>query len=160
MTRTLDELDWPLRTDRLVLRRGRSEDAAEVWPWYGLPEVQEWTTTLSTTLGDHQRWWDARVERSVMGERDGEIVAAGLITRQDAWGQTDVLEQARGRQAELGWVLHPGHLGAGLGAEIAAALLDLDPNGVADLARSAVQVSFAPDEVKARVMDEIDALLD
>jgi aminodeoxyfutalosine deaminase len=44
--------------------------------------------------------------------------------------------------------------------EIAAALLDLDQAGVADLARAAVQVSFAPDEVKARVMDEIDAELD
>ncbi|HET7351337.1 MAG TPA: adenosine deaminase [Marmoricola sp.] len=44
--------------------------------------------------------------------------------------------------------------------EIAAALLDLDRAGVADLARTAVQVSFAPDEVKARVMDEIDAELD
>ncbi len=44
--------------------------------------------------------------------------------------------------------------------EIAAALLDLDQAGVADLARTAVQVSFAPDEVKARVMDEIDAELD
>jgi aminodeoxyfutalosine deaminase len=40
--------------------------------------------------------------------------------------------------------------------EIAADLLDLDEAGVADLARTAVQVSFAPDEVKARILDEID----
>jgi aminodeoxyfutalosine deaminase len=40
--------------------------------------------------------------------------------------------------------------------EIAAALLDLDERGVADLARTAVEVSFAPEDVKARVLDEIE----
>ena len=41
--------------------------------------------------------------------------------------------------------------------EIAADLLDLDEAGVADLARTAVRVSFAPDDVKARILGEIDA---
>ena len=40
--------------------------------------------------------------------------------------------------------------------EIAADLLDLDEAGLADLARTAVQVSFAPDEVRSRVLGEID----
>ncbi|MET0840216.1 MAG: adenosine deaminase [Marmoricola sp.] len=44
--------------------------------------------------------------------------------------------------------------------EIAAGLLDLDEGGVADLARTAVQVSFAPDDVKARILAEIAATLD
>jgi aminodeoxyfutalosine deaminase len=43
--------------------------------------------------------------------------------------------------------------------EIAADLLDLDETGVAELARTAVQVSFAPDDVKARVLGEIDAFV-
>ena len=41
--------------------------------------------------------------------------------------------------------------------EIAAGLLDLDESGVVDLARTAVQVSFAPGEVKSRILGEIDA---
>lgn len=41
--------------------------------------------------------------------------------------------------------------------EIAADLLDLDEGGLADLAKVAVDVSFAPDDVKARVRGEIDA---
>jgi aminodeoxyfutalosine deaminase len=41
--------------------------------------------------------------------------------------------------------------------EIAADLLGLDDRGVADLARTAVEVSFAPDDVRARVLGEIDA---
>ena len=41
--------------------------------------------------------------------------------------------------------------------EIAAGLLDLDETGVADLARAGVRASFAPDDVKARILGEIDA---
>jgi aminodeoxyfutalosine deaminase len=41
--------------------------------------------------------------------------------------------------------------------EIAADLLGLDESGVADLARTALRASFAPDDVKHRVLGEIDA---
>jgi aminodeoxyfutalosine deaminase len=41
--------------------------------------------------------------------------------------------------------------------EIAAELLELDESGVADLARNAVRASFAEDDVKTRLLAEIDA---
>src|SRR6476659_7632827 len=41
--------------------------------------------------------------------------------------------------------------------EIAAGLLDLDTGGVADLARTAVRSSFAPDDLKISMLAEIDA---
>ncbi len=41
--------------------------------------------------------------------------------------------------------------------EIAARLLDLDETGVVELARTAVLASFAPEEVKTRILGEIDA---
>ena len=41
--------------------------------------------------------------------------------------------------------------------EIAAGLLGLDESGVADLARTAVEVSFAEPDVKTRILAEIDA---
>ncbi|ANH38769.1 Aminodeoxyfutalosine deaminase [Nocardioides dokdonensis FR1436] len=40
---------------------------------------------------------------------------------------------------------------------IAADLLDLDQDGVRDLARASVHASFAPDDVRARLLGEIDA---
>jgi len=43
--------------------------------------------------------------------------------------------------------------------EIAAALLGLDADGVADLARAAVRASFAPDDVAARLLREIDGVV-
>jgi aminodeoxyfutalosine deaminase len=39
---------------------------------------------------------------------------------------------------------------------VAARLLGLDEAGLADLARAAVRASFAPDEVRKRVLAEID----
>lgn len=41
--------------------------------------------------------------------------------------------------------------------DVARELLDLDDAGVADLARAAVRASFAADEVKRAILDEIDA---
>ena len=41
--------------------------------------------------------------------------------------------------------------------EIAAELLDLDRDGIADLARTSIEVSFAPDDVKQRILTEIDS---
>ncbi len=41
--------------------------------------------------------------------------------------------------------------------EVAAGLLDLDRDGVADLARAGVRASFAPDQVAERILDEIDS---
>jgi aminodeoxyfutalosine deaminase len=40
--------------------------------------------------------------------------------------------------------------------EIAARLLDLDTGGAADLARTAVRASFAPDDLKVSLLSEID----
>lgn len=83
--------------------------------------MQEWTTTLSPTLDDHQEWWDHALDSCVVGLQDGRIVAAGKIERQDAWSQADMREQAAGQQAEIGWVLEPGVQGRGLGTAFAAA---------------------------------------
>jgi len=43
---------------------------------------------------------------------------------------------------------------------VGAGLLDLDEAGVAELARAAVRASYAPDDVKARLLREIDTSLD
>ncbi len=42
--------------------------------------------------------------------------------------------------------------------EIAADLLDLDETGVAELSRTAVRVSYAPADVKDRILEEIDSV--
>jgi aminodeoxyfutalosine deaminase len=44
--------------------------------------------------------------------------------------------------------------------EIAAGLLGLDESGLAEIAATAVRASFAPDDVKTRILAEIAATLD
>lgn len=153
MIRALSDLDWPVRTDRLDLRPGRAEDAAAVWPWYRLPQVQEWTTTLSPSLDAHQRWWDGTLESCMVGLLDGAIVATGKVDVQDAWSQADMREHAIGQQAEIGWVLDPAVHGRGLGTEFAAALLDL---AIVGLGVRRVEAScFADNLASRRVMEKI-----
>lgn len=157
-SRTLDELDWPLRTARLGLRPGRSEDAEEVWPWYRLPEVQEYTTTLSPTLAEHQAWWDRTLDSCVVGILDDRIVASGKVERQNAWSQADMVERAAGQQAEIGWVLDPAVQGRGLGTEFAAALRDIALDGLG--VRRIEASCFAENHASRRVMEKIGLRLE
>lgn len=149
----LTDLGWPLRTGRLVLRPGLPEDAAAVWPWFRLPAVQEWTTTLSSTLEEHQQWWDGTLESGMVGLLDGEIIASGKLERQDAWSQADMKDQAAGQQAEIGWVLDPSIHGRGFGTEFAAALLDLAIHGLG--VRRVEASCFAENLASRRVMEKI-----
>lgn len=152
MSRALTDLDWPLRTDRLSLRPAAPEDAEVIWPWYRLPEVQEWTTTLSPTFEAHQEWWNHTLAESVVALQHDRIVAAGKVARRDAWSQADMVEQARGRQAEIGWVLDPDVQGQGLGTEFAAALLHLAIDGLG--VRRVEAQCFADNRASRRVMEK------
>ncbi|MGO1226443.1 GNAT family N-acetyltransferase [Brachybacterium sp. AOP42-C2-15] len=154
----LADLDWPLHTRRLILRPGLSEDAETVWPWFRLPEVQEWTTTLNTSLEDHQEWWDKTLGSCVVGLLDGRIIASGKLERQDAWSQADMKDQAAGQQAEIGWVLDPAIHGRGFGTEFAGALLDLAIDGLG--VRRVEASCFAENLASRRVMEKIGLRLE
>lgn len=153
MSLTLRDLDWPLITDRLQLRPGLSEDAAQIWPWYRLPEVQQWTTTLSADEAEHRQRWEAGLAHAMVALQGERIIAVGKVERQDAWSQTDVAEQARGQQAELGWVLDPRQQGQGLGTEFAVALLRIAFEGLE--VRRVEAACFADNHASRRIMEKI-----
>lgn len=153
MTRTLRDLDWPLVTDNLRLRPGRSEDAAQIWPWYRQPEVQHWTSSLPADEAEHSERWDVGLAHAVVGLHEERIVAIGKIERQDAWSQADIAPLARGQQAELGWVLDPRHQGRGLGTEFAAALLRIAVEGLQ--VRRVEAECFAENHASRRIMEKI-----
>lgn len=153
MTRTLHDLRWPQTTHRLRLRPGRSADAEAIWPWYRLPEVQQWTTALAIDGAEHRERWESGLDHSVVGRYDGQIIAVGKVERQDAWSQTDMVDQARGMQAELGWVLDPRHHGRGLGTEFAAALLRVAIEGLR--VRRVEAGCFAENHASRRIMEKI-----
>ena len=58
-------------------------------------------------------------------ELDGAVIGDLMVKVGDAWAQAEVKEQARGVQAELGWVLHPDHTGHGYATEAVRELLRL-----------------------------------
>jgi catechol 2,3-dioxygenase-like lactoylglutathione lyase family enzyme len=46
-----------------------------------------------------------------------------MLAVEDAWAQSEVADQAKGVQAEVGWALDPGHGGRGLATEAVAELI-------------------------------------
>jgi RimJ/RimL family protein N-acetyltransferase len=116
---------WPVATERLTLRRAEAADVEAMWSYRRLPEVSRWLTFEPRDLDD---WRDllgapGRLEAMLVGECDGRIVGDFYLRVEDSWAQREVVDQARGAQAELGWVLDPVFHGRGYAAEACRALL-------------------------------------
>jgi RimJ/RimL family protein N-acetyltransferase len=123
----LGAVDWPLRTARLVLRPATSDDAEAVWRYRRLDEVARWITSAPADLDAFvAAVFDAeRLTRTIVVERDGEVVGDLSVVVVDGWAQAEVRERAVGVQAELGWVLDPAHQGHGYATEMVGELLRL-----------------------------------
>lgn len=123
----LQDVDWPLTTSRLHVRRATAADAGAVWAYRRLPEVAEWMTGLT---GDEATYAPRFVEPerlavTLVVERDGRVVGDLMLRVEDAWSQTEVAERARGTQAELGWAFDPAVHGQGYATEAVHRLLAL-----------------------------------
>jgi len=71
----------------------------------------------------------------------------------DAWAQAEVVEQARGVQAELGWALHPDHAGQGYATEAVRELIRIC---FEDLGLRRVTAGcFADNEASWRLMERV-----
>lgn len=115
----LDRVAWPVRTERLVLRPGTPDDVEATWRYRRLESVSHWITRAPATLGEYREQYlqPARLATTVLLVLDDEVIGDLMIRIEDAWGQAEVAEQARGVQAELGWSLHPDHGGRGYATE-------------------------------------------
>src|SRR5699024_11077714 len=140
-------------TSRWQLCPSSGEDAAQVWPRSRVHEVEQWTTPHSADEAEHRQRWEAGLAHAMVALQGERIIAVGKVERQDAWSQTDVAEQARGQQAELGWVLDPRQQGQGLGTEFAVALLRLAFEGLE--VRRVEAACFADNHASRRIMEKI-----
>ena len=127
MPRTLHDAPWPLRTERLLIRRGTLADLEPTWRFRRLEEVGHWVTGFPLTLGEYRSHFEepARLESLLVVEHEGEVVGDLMVRLEDAWAQTEVAERARGVQAELGWTLDPAHGGKGFATEAVRAAIRL-----------------------------------
>jgi RimJ/RimL family protein N-acetyltransferase len=121
----LDGVSWPVRTERLTLRRSEAADAAAVWRYRRLPEVNRWLPSAQTGFDEFHEYFNAphRLDKTLVIELDGVVIGDLMVKVQDGWAQTEVASQAQGVQAELGWSLDPAYGGRGYATEAVSALL-------------------------------------
>jgi RimJ/RimL family protein N-acetyltransferase len=149
-------LAHPLHTDRLTLRPATAADAGATWAYRRLPSVGEWLTEIPEDLAAYRATFTdpGRLAATVVVALTDHTVIGDLMLRvEDAWAQAEMADQARGTQAELGWVLDPAHTGHGYATEAVHALLDhcFDELGV----RRVVATCFLANDASARLMERL-----
>lgn len=153
---------WPVRTDRLQIRPMAAPDVDAMWQWRRLPEVNRWLGLAPESI-------EAFRERYLDPERLAsmhivELVPAGddaapepigdiMIRIGDGWAQLEVADEAKGVEAELGWVLDPEHTGRGYATEAIRAVIDVcfGPLGL----RRVHAGCFADNEPSWRLMERL-----
>ncbi|MBO2451930.1 GNAT family N-acetyltransferase [Actinomadura barringtoniae] len=127
MRHPLDTLDWPISTDRLLLRRAAPDDLDSTWVFRQLPETHEWVGAATVTYDDYRERFlsKERLADLLIIELDGRVIGDLMLQVQDAWAQEEVADQAKSVQAELGWTLDPSYGGKGYATEAVRALIDV-----------------------------------
>jgi RimJ/RimL family protein N-acetyltransferase len=124
--------EYPLRTDRLLLRPFAADDVDEVWAYQREPGVARY---LRWEPRDREQTRAAVVqmvrENDLVGEGDCLSLAATLPSTGAVIGQVELVWLSeQHRQGEIGYVFHPGYGGRGLATEAARAMLGLGFDGL------------------------------
>jgi RimJ/RimL family protein N-acetyltransferase len=151
----LSAVEWPVHTDRLIIRPATPADADATWAFRRLPEVSEWLTRSSE---DHDEYAEvfvdpSRLSKTLVVELDGTVIGDLMLAIEDAWAQAEVADQARGVQAELGWVFSPSYAGHGYATEAVAGLIRICFEGLG--LRRVYGQCFADNLASRRLMERV-----
>jgi RimJ/RimL family protein N-acetyltransferase len=150
---SLDDVTWPVTTERLSFRPCTPADAEAFFAYRRLPEVAEWLPRLAPDLaGVEERFADEEFRRrTLVIEVDGRPAGDLYLHVTDSWAQAEAGEAPR--QAEIGWALDPAHQGRGLALEAVRALVDLcfGPLGL----RRVTAICFADNTGSWRLMEKL-----
>ncbi|MBP2457469.1 RimJ/RimL family protein N-acetyltransferase [Clavibacter michiganensis] len=149
----LDRVAWPVRTERLLLRRMSAADAPAMWTYRRLDEVTRWVTSRPV---DEAAWIAgsaAMLRDQLVLELDGRVVGDLMVRVEDAWAQREVAHLAVGAQAELGWTLDPAVGGRGLATEAVRAALRIAFEGLG--VRRVVANAFADNAPSLRLAERV-----
>jgi RimJ/RimL family protein N-acetyltransferase len=155
VTHPLAAVDWPVRTERLALRRATEPDLDAIWAYRRDPAVTRWLSAAPATLEAHRTSFLERGQLShmVVVEAGGQVIGDAMIRVEDGWAQQEVADAARGTQAELGWTFDPAHQGRGFATEAAHALVSLC---FAELGlRRVYAICFAANRSSWRLMERL-----
>ncbi len=151
----LGQATWPIRTDRLTIRRATPDDAVAVWEIRSLPDIARWLPSDGGTAPSFARTWSSSdaLARQLVVEAEGRIVGDLFCNVVDGLGQEEVAEQVTGVEAVLGWVLTPSVQGRGLATEAVSALVRLCFNELG--VRRVSAVAYADNAASIRVMEKV-----
>jgi RimJ/RimL family protein N-acetyltransferase len=125
MPSLVDDVAWPVRTSRLLLRPAEESDVDAMWRIRRLGSVGEWLSRAPGTLEEHRSHYaePGMLAKALVIELGGDVIGDLMVAVGDGWAQADVAAQARGVEADLGWVLHPDFGGRGLATEAVGEVL-------------------------------------
>jgi RimJ/RimL family protein N-acetyltransferase len=152
---TFERLSWPKHTARLSLRPCEPADLPAVYAVRSLPEVAEWMPSHPASYEDFvlRQGASNALERCLVIELDGTVIGDLYLHVEDGWTQSEVADQGKGAQAEIGWCLSPDHQGNGYVAEATAELLRIcfEDLGVRRVSANA----FADNAPSVKVMERL-----
>jgi RimJ/RimL family protein N-acetyltransferase len=148
-------LSWPKHTERLTIRPVTVDDFKPLWQIRRQDSVGQWMTSTSAdwdrfaeVMGD-----DDRMGKTLVIERDGTVIGDLMLAPEDAWAQTEVAEQAKGVQAEIGWCIDPAEEGRGYATEAVRELIRI---AFEDLGlRRLIANAFAANDPSRRLMERV-----
>jgi RimJ/RimL family protein N-acetyltransferase len=91
--------------------------------------------------------------KTLVIEREGVVIGDLMLAPEDAWAQTEVAEQAKGVQAEIGWCLDPGAEGNGYATEAVRELIRISFEELG--LRRLIANAFAANEPSWRLMERV-----
>lgn len=122
MPRELADVEWPVSTPRLTLRRATVDDADAVLSYRSSSLVTEWLGEPPEDF--HERFAaPERLDLLLVIELRGAIIGDLMIKIGDVWAPPQLQSRAKGVQAELGWALRPEETGKGYATEAVEAAL-------------------------------------
>jgi ribosomal-protein-alanine N-acetyltransferase len=161
MTTEGSTLDWAsgltplptLETDRLVLRRPRMDDAADMFEYGSDPEVTRTVTFETHRSIEDSRAWLERILEQAPAERGACSFALELKSTGKMVGMCTIhLDDVHSARAEVAYVLNRAYWGQGLTAEALRAVIDL---GFERLGLNRISAMCLPENTaSARVMEK------
>lgn len=125
---------WPIRTPRLEIRRCTANDLDTIWDYRRLPDVGRWLGLAPDTLtAFRERYLDPDRLASMLvielvpetADEAPTLIGDVMLRIEDGWAQLEVADQAKGVEAELGWVLDPAFTGRGYATEAIRGVIDV-----------------------------------
>jgi RimJ/RimL family protein N-acetyltransferase len=128
----MTKLDFPVETDRLLLRPFTTADFEAVMGYHALPDVQRYLDWKARDRVEVKAALDAMIREQRL-HRPGDAISLAVVEKADdrVVGQVSLRwTDATAAQAELRFVLAPEARGQGYGREAAKAALDLGFEGL------------------------------